>query len=54
MTLDPEFAFNPWEEEEAHPWPDEEPFNFTRGMLLGLPLSGLLWVGIYFAWRALW
>ncbi|CAH0496446.1 hypothetical protein [Novosphingobium sp. CECT 9465] len=53
MSRDPEFSFQSFEEEDAYSWPDEEPFRFARGMMLALPLSGLLWIGVYCAWNAL-
>lgn len=54
MSSDHEILLDVLADHDAQPWPDDEPLKFARGMLFALPLGGLLWVGIYFAVRALW
>lgn len=45
---------SPWLDSPAAPEDHEANYgatNFARGLLFGLPLSALLWVGIVLGWR---
>ncbi|GHC97040.1 hypothetical protein [Novosphingobium pokkalii] len=54
MRSDQEYLLDRQAAQDPEAWPDEEPFGLVRGILFALPLSALLWVGIYFAVKALW